>query len=231
MISLDVSGCNRLMQIFKANSDAACEKDLKKTTEQCQRDFQTEYNRLAKQALAVGINCTTPGCEGQYTSNGFYSRTFYIGRVKIQLNIMQVRCLKCGKTHAILLSVMVPYSRLLVAVHVRVAQEYEKAFKVVEEQKKATAPSGTSVTVTEEEVLQSADPKILEIADDEYLVDVEDFYSIARLYSRVWRDKLRTHGVSILNPDITQICFRAMNAQVMQPRLRYANYLVCVSLR
>ena len=72
---------------------------------------QDYYNDIVFSLPLDRMECTC-GESGSLIFYGFYKRSVkYYGTVLI-LRIQRVRCRKCGKTHAILLSSLVPYSQI-----------------------------------------------------------------------------------------------------------------------
>lgn len=72
---------------------------------------QKNYDALVDDLQFQQITCTCGhrGCMRRY---GTYKRTVWFLGVCILLRVQRVQCTHCGKTHAILLDIFVPYSRI-----------------------------------------------------------------------------------------------------------------------
>jgi len=53
------------------------------------------------------------GHRGCLSRHGYYKRSFITSYGTVVINILRVKCSVCNKTHAVLLSSMVPFSRIL----------------------------------------------------------------------------------------------------------------------
>ena len=72
---------------------------------------QKSYDKLVDSIQLVNIPCTC-GARGCMVGYGHYSRHVKLFSKLITLSVQRVRCKQCGKTHAILLSCLVPYSQI-----------------------------------------------------------------------------------------------------------------------
>ena len=76
-------------------------------------NFQKTYDALVFSLPINMMEC--PGCHksGCLVYYGSYTRQVKLSGKLIQLSIQRVKCKECGRTHAILISIIVPYSQIL----------------------------------------------------------------------------------------------------------------------
>ena len=72
---------------------------------------QDYYNNIVFSLPLDRMECTC-GASGSLIFYGSYNRSVKCGGTVLVLRIQRVRCRKCGKTHAILLSSLIPYSMI-----------------------------------------------------------------------------------------------------------------------
>ena len=72
---------------------------------------QTFYNSVISKVQLHRLKCSC-GHSGCLYFHGYYSRSVITPSGKRSLYICRVKCSECGHTHALLLSSMVPYSRI-----------------------------------------------------------------------------------------------------------------------
>ena len=72
---------------------------------------QSFYNEVVFSLPLLEMECPC-GEVGALIFYGFYDRKVKAGGELITLRIQRVRCRKCGKTHSILLTCLVPYSQI-----------------------------------------------------------------------------------------------------------------------
>lgn len=73
---------------------------------------QNNYNEFIDDLPFHRISCTCKQ-KGCLVKHGYYNRSIKSTDGLLRLSILRVRCKSCGKTHAILPSWIVPYSRIL----------------------------------------------------------------------------------------------------------------------
>lgn len=66
------------------------------------------------------------GAIGRFTIHGYYVRSLRYPFLKIQLTILRVKCKSCGRTHAVLHPVIVPYSQIPLDHMLSVIKHYEE---------------------------------------------------------------------------------------------------------
>ena len=113
-------------------------------------------------------------------SQDFYNKTID----SLDLNL--ISCV-CGHTHALLLSSMVPYSQIPLALHVRLIQAYEH------------------------------ETGFRNILEEQYLVDENNLKSIIRNYRLHWKQRLLSMRLYLPDiPSLISGCFSLFSRQFMQ---------------
>ncbi len=84
---------------------------------------QNNYNNLIESLPYHRLSCTC-GQKGQLIKHGYYSRSIKLSEGLLKLSILRVRCKSCKKTHAILPSWIIPYSRILFHDHLTIIYFY-----------------------------------------------------------------------------------------------------------
>lgn len=80
---------------------------------------QESYDDLINSIGIYRFIC--PNCgHADMVIHGYYRRKVKTVKGILKLRIMRVKCKFCGKSHAILLSFIVPYSSILLPIHVRI---------------------------------------------------------------------------------------------------------------
>ena len=72
---------------------------------------QEKYDEVVERLQFHQITCTCGHC-GCMRKYGRYKRSVWIFCYEIVLRIQRLQCTSCGKTHAILLDILIPYSRI-----------------------------------------------------------------------------------------------------------------------
>lgn len=98
MITLDVSDFNNFSQEF----------------------YDSVVNALDLHQLEC--SCRHSGC---LSVHGYYGRSVITDDGKVKLRIRRVRCSECGKTHALLLLSLVPYSQVFLEDQRTIVQDHE----------------------------------------------------------------------------------------------------------
>lgn len=81
---------------------------------------QDIYDRETVRLQLHRLTCPSCGHSACLTIHGYYTRSVHTQNGPVSLRILRVKC-SCGRTHAILLSSLVPYSRVLLADQVKIA--------------------------------------------------------------------------------------------------------------
>ena len=79
--------------------------------ERCNPLTQNIYDDAISSLQFHQLSCTCGHC-GCLCVHGYYTRSFKTPDGKIPLHICRLRCKECGRTHALLPSVIVPYSQV-----------------------------------------------------------------------------------------------------------------------
>lgn len=144
------------------------------------------YNKVLHNLQFHQLTCPC-GRSGCLSVHGYYHRHIKASSGTLLFRICRVRCACCGHTHAILLSSMVPYSRISLAVQVTIIKNHEASLS--------------------QDSLMSDNPSI----------DESNYRYIIRQYLLHWKQKLLSeripfHSVSLL----TASCFSHFMCQFMQ---------------
>lgn len=129
----------------------------------------------------------TCGHAGSLIWYGGYFRKVRMADQVILLRVARVFCSACGHTHALLLSSIVPYSQIPLPVQAAIALCYEKK-------------SGYR-----------------EILAAQSFLDENTISSIIRSYRHHWKERLRSHSLSLLSlSDLVSGCFSFFSRPFMQ---------------
>ena len=139
--------------------------------------FSLQFHQLT-------CSCGRSAC---LTIHGYYFRSVKTPHGVIRLRVCRVKCSECGKTHAILLSVIVPYSQILLEDQQQVILLYE----------------------------QGKDP--YQVCSGNVFIDENNVKSVLRSYRRFWREKLRAERIPLTPlRSLVRMCFSLYLAQFMQ---------------
>ena len=123
------------------------------------------------------------------TIHGYYKRSVITPLDKVSLRIVRVKCSVCGKTHALLLSSIVPYSQVSLLDHQQVASEIESG----------GSPKHLAYSV----------PHISE----------STVKSILKKFRHYWKERLRAESIKLEPlPVLLKKCFAVYETQFMQIR-------------
>lgn len=135
------------------------------------------------------------GHAGGLSIHGYYHRFIKAPEGKLCFHICRVVCEACGKTHALLLSSMVPYSQLSLVDHLKIIAAYE-----------------------------SVSPTASLLKDNE-CVDESTTRHVIYRYRMHWKQRLISHSISIhFVANLIKQCFLNFFRQFMQIK-RTINYL------
>lgn len=149
---------------------------------------QNTYENLINTLQFHQLQCTC-GRSGCLTIHGRYTRSLKEEDSEITLSICRVKCSHCGRTHALLPSQLVPYSRVSLQEQAAILSAYED--------------SGDF------EQIMERTPSI-----DENLIA-----SIIRRYVKHWMQKIRSFRVELsFPPRLVKQCFSLFRNQFMQIR-------------
>lgn len=156
---------------------------------------QRQYEKLISSQEYMNISCSC-GSKGNYVVHAYYYRCIKAPFFKLRLRILRVRCLICGKTHAVLPIGIVPYSQVPLLTQLNI-------IKVI----------GTTSSLK----------KILAHHPE---LDESDIYRICSRYMTHWRERLRSSLLDIVSLletplKLVQFCFSEFKRNFMQIKRTY----------
>lgn len=146
---------------------------------------QERYDRVICELQFHQLACTC-GSRGCLEKHGKYTRSLRILGAKISIRIQRVRCRTCGRTHALLFSIMVPYSQI-----------------PLEDQRCIVEASDTG-------------SKYDEILDRNCLIDEREISYILQRYRRHWKERLFSIGINVWAEDLLEQCSKHFSRGFMQ---------------
>lgn len=123
------------------------------------------YDRIINSINLYSVSCTC-GHSGCLIRHAYYSRSLRFRSVLVTLKILRVKCRQCGRTHAVLLSCIIPYSQIPLEDQVKIVQGYESGFN------------------------------IMAVLETNYLIDPREVYYTVSKYRRFWRQCLFSEKIS-----------------------------------
>lgn len=157
-------------------------------TENCNSISQEIYDEYVNNINIFSITCEC-GCTGSMRKHGHYIRCVRFKGERIKLSIQRIRCEKCGQTHALLISIIVPYSQITLEDHIQII------------------------------VHQSSKEELESILVDNSRIDDSEVYRIIANFKNHWLQRLLATGLDILSASITEVCIRLYRKQFMQIHL------------
>ncbi|WP_420828421.1 DUF6431 domain-containing protein [Dehalobacterium formicoaceticum] len=148
---------------------------------------QKTYDEVISNLQFHQLVCSC-GHSGCLTIHAYYYRHVMSGDSKERLRICRVKCAICGHTHALLLSVLVPYSQIPLSTHVEIVSRHleNKSFS--------------------------------SIMDSTPSIDENNIRYIVRQYLRHWKQMLLSESIPLKPPlsQFVKRCFDAFSRQFMQ---------------
>lgn len=161
---------------------------------ECNSLSQDSYDSIINSLQFHRLACSC-GRHGCLTIHGYYRRHVCTPEGDLSIRICRVKCSECSATHALLLSSMVPYSRILLEDQIGIACAYEDS--------------------SDRNAVCSRNP----------FIDENNVKSVVRRYRIHWRERLRCAFLSLLPQDhLVHGCFSNYSMQFMQIR-RTINHL------
>lgn len=122
--------------------------------------------------------------------HGYYHRRLKTRDGTIVLRILRVKCKECGRTHAVLPELTVPYSQIPADI-----QQYMLLY-----------PLGS--------------PELEKLMQDNSDISESDVLAVRRRYRRNWKERLQTMGRQIRDDitDLVRLSFSVFHRQFMQIR-------------
>jgi hypothetical protein len=155
-------------------------------TDFCNPISQDIYDELLSTLQFHQLSCTC-GLSGSLKVHGYYLRRLKNGPFSIMLRICRVKCSCCGRTHALLPDIIVPYSQISLPDQASIISSFEagRSFQHVMER----CPS----------------------------IDENNVYSVLRRYLRFWRQRLLAESISLHSfSALPARCLDAFARQFMQ---------------
>lgn len=149
---------------------------------------QNSYNTLINSINLNQVTCSCGHC-GCLTKHAYYNRRLKInGGTKLTLSVLRVRCSVCGKTHAVLPDIIVPYSQVTLNDHITII---------------ANSTDHKSQT---------------EVMDDNPLIDESCISYIIRTFRKHWYQRLTAYRISLheIRNTFVSLCFKHFRRQFMQ---------------
>ncbi len=162
--------------------------------EDCKPLTPTFYNSIISNLQFHQLTCPC-GHSGCLSVHAYYTRYIKTPQGKLPFRICRVICDTCGKTHALLLSSMVPYSQLSLSDHVSIIVAYEH------------------------------DAPIASLLKNNSCIDESTIRYVIHNYRKYWKQRLLSYAISIRDIScLIKQCFHNYFRQFMQIK-RATNYL------
>jgi len=149
---------------------------------------QQRYDEMLSGLELAKIECV---CSSRGMKvHGYYERSIHSSEGKTKLRVMRLKCPCCGRTHAVLPSVLVPYQQLCVRDQHQMVIAYEKG----------ESPEN--------------------VCTPEAAFDENNVRSVIRRYKKFWRAKIRQLGEDFHTDlcGLLDLCRMMFSAQFMQIR-------------
>lgn len=152
----------------------------------CNLISQSFYDSVINTIQFHQLTCSC-GHSACMTIHGYYLRSIKLPDGTLRLRICRVRCSECGKTHALLLSSIVPYSQIRTCDQQQICIAFEQQF--------------------------SADS----VCDSNPEIDENNVKYVLRNYRRHWCEMLKSLRISLSPfITLIRSCFANYSAQFMQ---------------
>lgn len=148
---------------------------------------QNSYNKFLDTINFHQLACSC-GLSGSLIKHGYYKRSLKTSLGKISLSILRMKCKHCGKTHAIFLSFIVPYSQIQLNDHISIIKAHIKK------------TSFDPIMITTE------------------TIDEGNIRYILKNFKFYWKERLASFGFSISDPPdiLCKNCLETFRRQFMQ---------------
>lgn len=147
---------------------------------------QDYYNSVIDSLQLHQLTCTC-GHSGCLCVHAYYSRSVFTPDGLVTIRICRVRCEFCGKTHALLLSSIVPYDRISLSDQYDIICAYE---------------DGTDTDA---------------VCDANNCIDENNVKSVILRYRRFWRQRLRSESIGLVPfASLVRGCLSVYCLQFMQ---------------
>ena len=133
---------------------------------------QEFYDSIVDGINFSSVHCTCGHC-GCLTRHAYYYRIVRFKSSVVVLKILRVKCSQCGKTHAVLLSSIVPYSQIPLEDQIEIISNYD---------------SGSD---------------FMAVLDSNFLIDPREVYRIISNYRRFWKQRLISEKITSFENIVT----------------------------
>ena len=127
---------------------------------------QEIYDKIVDNIEFSTVTCTC-GHKGCLKKHGYYKRSLRFKSEKYSVLILRVKCSQCGRTHAILLDLMVPYSQIPLDDQVSIIKAHELG------------------------------GDIMDVINENFLIDPSEVYRIVRNYIKHWKQRLISASITL----------------------------------
>ena len=157
------------------------------------------YNSFISNLQFHQLKCPC-GHAGGLSIHGYYHRYIKTSNGKVKFRICRVICEHCGKTHALLLSSMVPYSQLPLEDHVQIIEAYEN--------EKPTAS----------------------VLNENNSIDESTIRNVVRNYKLHWKQRLLSHKIKLNPLELlVRQCLDLYSRQFMQIKTTINYLFLCTT--
>lgn len=155
--------------------------------ENCKHITQENYDSNISELDMHQLTCSC-GKRGHFKKHAYYTRHLKIPDDKVELRILRLKCMLCKKTHALLPSVIVPYSQIPLSDQIEIIEAYESQESL--------------------EHIMEKNPSI----------DESNVGYIIRNYLRNWKERIKSLCLSVTDDFIQLVtqCFIKFGRQFMQ---------------
>lgn len=158
------------------------------SVDDCNNFSQDYYNSVINSLQMHQVRCSC-GASGCLTIHGYYKRGIFLPERVTFLRICRVKCSECGRTHALLLSSIVPYDRISLDDQHRIVCAY-----------------------TDGEDLK-------DICKENPFIDEHSAKAVIRRYCRFWKQRLLSERIALKPVrDLLMGCLAHYSMQFMQIR-------------
>lgn len=154
--------------------------------EKCNSLSQEIYDEYVENVNIYSVTCQHCKCTGTMKRYGFYERRVRFKGKVVKIRIQRICCKECGHTHALLLSIMVPYSQI----------PLEDQIQII--------------------VHRESSEELEKILIDNSLIDDSEVRRIIVNFDCHWLQPLLSTGLGLLSKSLTKTCIRLYTRQFMQ---------------
>lgn len=147
---------------------------------------QDFYDKVIRSIQFHQLSCTC-GHYACLVRHGAYLRTVKVGDRLLRLRVCRVRCTRCGSTHALMLSCIIPYSQILLADTAAILDCHQQQ-----------APFSAFL-------------------QGHLSIDENNIKALLARFRKHWQQRLLAHGICLLPlPRLVRRCFLCFSRQFLQ---------------